>query len=148
MALISCPECESPISEKASRCSSCGFPLRREIWKDKILVWGSRLGMGIAALVIVAMFAERISQEIDDMNSVDRSGAISTCIDSIGEKRTLATSGRLEEPHFGSLGSGQYLVDGKIRLAYSGGLRRTDSYRCVMEQDSAGYWTAVSAEIR
>lgn len=31
MALISCPECSNNISEKASKCPHCGFPLDPQI---------------------------------------------------------------------------------------------------------------------
>ena len=39
MALIRCPECQREVSDKASACPSCGYPLRES--------WLSQLGAGL-----------------------------------------------------------------------------------------------------
>lgn len=35
MALINCPECNKEISDKASSCPNCGYPIQEQIFKSK-----------------------------------------------------------------------------------------------------------------
>lgn len=38
MALIDCPECEKKISDKATSCPNCGYPLGRERRREAFLL--------------------------------------------------------------------------------------------------------------
>lgn len=56
MALITCPECATSISDKAAACPHCGYPIRppRTVEKTpKGLWWGLGCLLGIPALLIV-----------------------------------------------------------------------------------------------
>lgn len=71
MSLISCPECDHKVSDRASACPSCGYPMRRhdvveqvtDGWDKAAAMLGSaweqprvRSALSIVALVALLMF--------------------------------------------------------------------------------------------
>lgn len=73
MALIKCPECEKEISDKASSCPSCGYPINKtevETEQDRVNVRGKNKGKnfltfgGILFLVSMVFGISRTDAEL------------------------------------------------------------------------------------
>lgn len=63
MALIKCPECGKEISNKASSCPGCGYPINKtevETEQDRINIRGKNKGKNFLAFGIILFFVSMI----------------------------------------------------------------------------------------
>lgn len=63
MALIKCPECGKEISNKASSCPSCGYPINKtevETEQDRINIRGKNKGKNFLTFGIILFFVSMI----------------------------------------------------------------------------------------
>lgn len=153
MTLISCPECEEPVSEGAKSCPNCGFRLARLRWKARVLRWTKRVMMATAGLLALGLLLSMADSALRNWgvsgsgpSETVRQSGIDACIDSIGQERTLADAVRISDPHFGSLGSGRYLIEGTAEMTYRSGLTLEKQYRCVATREQ-GTWKVTKREI-
>lgn len=77
MALVSCPECNHQVSEKAFKCSSCGFQLRKPKrgFMGKVFKWTFILFNVVMAWWLVAYIMEMGSMTQDITNDAELAGA-------------------------------------------------------------------------
>lgn len=77
MSLIKCPECDNSISDKASACPHCGFPIRKNDKTIKVqakegcFLQTMNLGCAIIILFVVLTVASFIYNRIKESNKIE-----------------------------------------------------------------------------
>lgn len=65
MALLKCPECKSNVSEQASTCIHCGYPLQKKT-NSKIV----RIKMPVIVLGLLGLFSSRNASVSDEKGNI------------------------------------------------------------------------------
>lgn len=76
MAIISCPECQTDVSDSALKCPKCGVQLRKakRSFFGKIIKW-TFVGFNILMLVWLVAGMNNATSGMDNMTNAEQAGA-------------------------------------------------------------------------
>ena len=81
MALISCPECNTQVSDRAETCVSCGFPIHDKKLNSNIFKFkkeGYKSILKVFGLIIISAFIALIATKISNMALMFSTGPMFT----------------------------------------------------------------------